>query len=68
MKIILMVKLSIFSLGGQMNFVQRLINVYLNYKLYILDGIKFPDSASEKDKALLIMCSIFIDYLWFENF
>ncbi|CAD8181902.1 unnamed protein product [Paramecium pentaurelia] len=31
-------------------------------------GIKFPDSASEKDKALLIMCCIFIDYLWFENF
>lgn len=33
-----------------------------------IDGICFPDSASEKDKALIVMAAIFIDYLWFENF
>lgn len=31
-------------------------------------GIDFPGSANEKDKALLIVATIFIDYLWFENF
>ena len=68
MKTILIVKLNIYSLDGQMNFVQKLINVKFRLFNLFLDGIKFPDSASEKDKALLIMCCIFIDYLWFENF
>ncbi|CAD8078667.1 unnamed protein product [Paramecium primaurelia] len=56
--IMLMVKFNIQSIDGIMNIVQK-ADQY---------GIKFPDSVSEKDKALIIMFCIFIDYLWFENF
>lgn len=35
---------------------------------FIQDGITFPDDANEKDKSLIVMAAIFIDYLWFENF
>ncbi|CAD8175921.1 unnamed protein product [Paramecium pentaurelia] len=56
--VIQIIKLNIYSMDGLMNIIQK-ADQY---------GIKFPDSACEKDKALIIMYYIFIDYLWFENF
>ena len=53
-------------MDGKMNFVRRLTNVMI--QSINLDGIYFPESAGEKDKALIVMCSVFIDYLLFENF
>lgn len=61
-----MVKYHIYFMVGKMNVVQKQINVIFLYNKK--DGIRFPDNANENDKALLIMCAVFIDYLWFENF
>ena len=58
--------LIICFMGGIMSSARKLINVR-KYEI-IKDGITFPDDASEKDKSLIVIAAIFIDYLWFENF